>query len=132
MNEMELAAGDVTAHNSHGEPIMEVALVHYSYPPVIGGVESILRQHAALFARHGHAVPVLAGAGESDANAKVEIVPELMPTHPLCVTMAAELAAGAPGPAFAELQRRLLTLFAERFRSVDAVFVHNVFTMPFH
>ncbi len=129
---MELAAAPVTTHNSLGAPIMEVVLVHYSYPPVIGGVESILRQHAALFARHGHTVRVLAGAGESDPHASVTIVPELSSNHPLVVEMTAELAAGAPGPAFAELQRRLATSFTERFAGAGAVFLHNVLTMPFH
>jgi mannosylglucosylglycerate synthase len=111
---------------------MEVVLVHYSYPPVIGGVESILRQHAALFARRGHTVRVLAGTGESDLHATVELVPELSPTHPLVVEMAVELAAGSPGPAFAELQRRLATYFAESLAGTGVVFVHNLFTMPFH
>jgi glycosyltransferase involved in cell wall biosynthesis len=129
---MRLAWDGATAHNSHGAPVMEVVLVHYSYPPVIGGVESILRQHAVRFARHGHSVHVLAGAGESDAHATVEIVPELAATHPLGVDMVVELAAGAPGPAFGELQRRLVTFFTERLGGVGAVFVHNIFTMPFH
>ena len=129
---MELAADRASAHNSQASPLMEVVLVHYSYPPVIGGVESILRQHAALFARHGHTVRVLAGSGASDAGATVEVIPELAANHPLSVEMAAELAAGASGPAFAELQRRLATTFTERLHRADLVCVHNVFTMPFH
>ena len=52
---------------------MEVVLIHFSYAPVIGGVESILRQHAALFARGGHTVRVLAGGGASDLHATVEL-----------------------------------------------------------
>ena len=111
---------------------MEVVLIHYSYPPVIGGVESILRQHAAQFVRDGHSVVVLAGSGESDAHARVEIVPELAATHPLRAAMDCELAAGAPGPAFAELQRRLATFFTVRLAEVAVVIVHNVLTMPFH
>ena len=35
---------------------MRVALVHYSIPPVIGGVERILAEQARLFRRHGHEV----------------------------------------------------------------------------
>lgn len=111
---------------------MELILIHYSYSPVIGGVESILRQHAALFSRHGHAVTVLAGSGESDAGARVEVVPELMASHPLRDAMDRELAAGAPGPAFASLQRQLSTFFAVRLAKADIVFVHNLFTMAFH
>ncbi|OAI41891.1 hypothetical protein AYO41_05105 [Verrucomicrobia bacterium SCGC AG-212-E04] len=111
---------------------MEVVLIHYSYPPVIGGVEMILRQHAALFARAGHAVTVLVGSGESDTHARVELVPGLEAANPLHLAMDAELAAGAPGPAFADLQRSLATFFAVRLAGAGVVFVHNVFTMPFH
>jgi len=46
--------------------------------------------------------------------------------------MQAELADGNPGPAFAELQRRLATAFAERLCTAKIVCVHNMFTMPFH
>ena len=41
---------------------MNIAILHYAYTPVIGGVEFIMEQHAALFARHGYAVRVICGA----------------------------------------------------------------------
>jgi glycosyltransferase involved in cell wall biosynthesis len=45
---------------------MRVALVHYSAPPVIGGVEKILAAHAQLFREHGHEVKVISRSGEAD------------------------------------------------------------------
>jgi mannosylglucosylglycerate synthase len=35
---------------------MNVALLHYSAPPVVGGVESVLDHHARLMADDGHQV----------------------------------------------------------------------------
>jgi mannosylglucosylglycerate synthase len=35
---------------------MRIALVHYTAPPAIGGVERILAEHARLFQQHGHSV----------------------------------------------------------------------------
>ena len=40
-----------------------VALLHYTAPPVVGGVEQVLGQHARLLAEAGHAVRVVAGRG---------------------------------------------------------------------
>lgn len=45
---------------------MRLALVHYSAPPVIGGVERVLAQQAKLLSRHGHEVIVV--CGNSDAQ----------------------------------------------------------------
>ena len=42
---------------------MKIALLHYSVPPVVGGVESVLAQQARLMADAGHAVQVIAGRG---------------------------------------------------------------------
>ncbi len=109
-----------------------LAFVHFSYPPVIGGVETVLRAHARLLRERGHEVRVFCGRGDSDAQASVELVPELAPDHPLGAEMRAELAAGAPGVAFAELQRRLATYFTTRLRDFDVALLHNVLTMPFH
>jgi hypothetical protein len=43
--------------------VTSIALLHYSVPPVVGGVESVLAQHARLIAGAGHAVRALAGRG---------------------------------------------------------------------
>lgn len=36
-----------------------IALLHYTCPPVVGGVEEIIRQHASLFNRYKHHVKYL-------------------------------------------------------------------------
>ena len=41
-----------------------IALLHYSCPPVIGGVEMVVSQQASLFNSHSHDVTIFAGAGE--------------------------------------------------------------------
>lgn len=49
---------------------MRIAIVHYSAPPVVGGVESIVGAHADLFARHGHEVRTIARRGKPDITLK--------------------------------------------------------------
>ncbi|GAI26266.1 unnamed protein product, partial [marine sediment metagenome] len=49
-----------------------IALVHYSYPPVIGGVEFIMEAHAKQFAQAGHQVKIITGVGRSvEANISI-------------------------------------------------------------
>lgn len=42
---------------------MNLALIHYSAAPVIGGVERIIEEHARLFASHGHHVTIYCQRG---------------------------------------------------------------------
>lgn len=42
---------------------MKIGLLHYSSPPVIGGVEKILARHAELMLQQGHSVRVITGEG---------------------------------------------------------------------
>lgn len=45
---------------------MRVTLVHYSAPPIIGGVESVLGAHARLLRTAGHEVAIVARRGAPD------------------------------------------------------------------
>jgi len=60
-----------------------IALLHYSCPPVVGGVEEIVRQQASLFHRHYLTVKILAGSGGQFAHEyRVEINPLLGSRNP--------------------------------------------------
>ncbi|MEY4484902.1 MAG: hypothetical protein RL693_2354 [Verrucomicrobiota bacterium] len=53
---------------------MRIALVHYSAPPVIGGVERVLAQQAKILSRHGHEVIVVCGNKDAQVEgAEVQI-----------------------------------------------------------
>ena len=43
---------------------LRIGILHYSCPPVVGGVEEILSQHATILHRLGQHVSVLIGMGE--------------------------------------------------------------------
>jgi glycosyltransferase involved in cell wall biosynthesis len=45
---------------------MRITLVHYSAPPIVGGVESVLGAHARLFRLAGHDVSIVARRGAPD------------------------------------------------------------------
>ena len=88
---------------------MKIAIVHYTYAPVIGGVEIVIAEHARLFAEHGHEVTVICDRGaSSDPRIRVRLLPDARDA--------------------AELARALEEWLAPQ----DMVFLHNVTTMPFH
>jgi len=89
--------------------LVKIALIHYSYAPVIGGVEIVMAEHARLFADHGHEVTIICDHGKSeDRRIRLELLPD------------AEDAA--------ELARAL----EPRLANKDVIMIHNVATMPFH
>src|SRR3989344_7719508 len=55
-----------------------IALFHYTYPPVVGGVEIVIQQQAHLFAQRGFDTTVIVGKGFSrNPNIKLVVIPEL-------------------------------------------------------
>ena len=96
---------------------MRIALVHYTAPPVIGGVERIVAEQARVLAKHGHEVTVICGNADARVEAKrvqVWVIPELQDET------ANRSSDGAIG--------MLGTLMAEH----EVIIVHNLFTMPFN
>ena len=53
-----------------------IGILHYTCPPIVGGVELIMAQHARLLRAAGHGVRVLAGrGGRFRRDLRVELIP---------------------------------------------------------
>lgn len=83
---------------------MNIALLHYTTAPVVGGVERVMEEHARLFASHGHRVTVLCQRGGGPEAVRL---PEDLSVDALTAALRSALA------------------------GQDIVFLHNVLTMPF-
>ncbi len=86
---------------------MRLAIIHYSAPPVIGGVERVIAEQARALSRLGHQVTLI--CGNDDA----------------CVE-------GITVVQAQELNPQASATFAALLQEQDAVIVHNLFTMPFN
>ena len=63
---------------------MKIAIIHYTSWPVIGGVESVIRQHAQLMTRQGHEVAIICGEGAAfDKQIRTVAFRELNSQEPL-------------------------------------------------
>ena len=57
-----------------------VAILHYSAPPTIGGVELVIAEHVRLLAEAGYPLSVVAGRGAAESlpgAVPVRLVPEI-------------------------------------------------------
>ena len=106
---------------------MRIALLHYSSPPIVGGVESVLAHHARLMMKAGHEVCILAGRGEVfDERIKVRILPRLDSRHPDVMEVKEFLDIGKHTPAFEMLREQIRKELLEELKDYDVLIAHNV------
>ncbi len=106
---------------------MTIVLLHYSAPPVVGGVESVLAHQARLFAWHDHPVRILAGRGGPAVDGvPVVRLPELDSRHPKVLFVKRELDRGRVPALFAELRDRIADQLSAELADARVVIAHNV------
>jgi mannosylglucosylglycerate synthase len=106
---------------------MHIALLHYSVPPVVGGVESVLAHHARLLSAAGHTVHLFAARGDGlSADIPLIQLPLIDSRHPWVLTVKAALDRGEVPSDFelltAEITRDLQAVLTD----VDVLIAHNV------
>jgi len=111
---------------------LNIALIHYSCPPVVGGVEEIIRQQASLFHRYGHRVKVFVGKGAPfSEHCDVECHPLLgsgwFGGHALDSGSSTH-STPDPGPYVEKIHGFLRAVL----QGYDAAIAHNVLTMPYN
>ena len=104
-----------------------VALLHYSAPPIVGGVESVLGHHARLMADAGHDVCVVAGRGEqTDPRIPFVQIPMLDSRDPHVLSLKEKLDQGEIPPEFDEMVDLLTASLKDALDDIDVLIAHNV------
>ena len=110
-----------------------IALLHYTAPPIVGGVEAVLGAHARLFADAGHDVRIIAARGRSrDPRVELVKIPLADSRQARVVAIRRALAAGHTPPDFRRVAGELARDLAAALREVDLLIVHNVGSMSFN
>jgi len=112
---------------------MNVAFLHYAYPPAIGGVERVVEQQALLCAQHGHQVRVFARDGES-IHPNIQVIPTrlLQPDHPLTSAADRSLHDFRTNGAFETCVEAFCEYWKRMLQESDVFIVHNLLTMHFN
>lgn len=106
---------------------MNIALIHYAAPPVVGGVETVMARQAQLLFRAGHQVRILAGRGAAwDEHIPVQILPRLDSRHPQVLQIKASLDAGKVPGEFSQLVRQIEADLRQALAGTAVVIAHNV------
>jgi mannosylglucosylglycerate synthase len=111
------------------------AILHYSAPPVVGGVESVLYAQSQAFVEAGWPVAVVSGRGESSALPNgVEFVSilEMDTQHPSIIKIRSHLDQGEVPDDFDKTLRHLKSSLIHVLKNFDSVIVHNIFTKHFN
>ena len=106
---------------------MRVAILHYSVPPVVGGVESVIAHHARLMTADGHSVQLIAGRGASfGEDISLISLPLVDSQHPRVLEVKEQLACGDVTADFDSLRDELVAQLQTALSEVDILIAHNV------
>lgn len=106
---------------------MKIALLHYSAPPVVGGVEAVVAEHARRMAGAGHQVRILAGRGEPfDGRVALDVRPRLGSRAAEVLRVKSALDAGAIPPGFERLRAEIRDDLRAGLEGSGLLFAHNV------
>ena len=112
---------------------LRVGLLHYTAPPVAGGVEVVLGQQARLLADAGHHVRMIVGRGGSgDPRVEVVRVPLADTRHPAILAARASLDRGSIPSTFATLVATLAADLRSAVGDLDVLVAHNVCGLHFN
>lgn len=110
-----------------------VGILHFTCPPIVGGVELLIRQHAELLLSHGCTVRVLAGrGGQFDRRVTVSLLPALDSKYPALLAVNDELKTGAVSARFDALVDELTALLRTALAGLDVCIVHNALSLHFN
>jgi glycosyltransferase involved in cell wall biosynthesis len=102
-----------------------IALLHFSGPPGIGGVETILQQQALHLTQQGCRIRIIAGSG-SISTIDHHIEPLFSSTHPRVLHVKAQLDTGHVTDDFRTLERDILTALRAALTDCEVCIAHNV------
>ncbi|HJS20347.1 MAG TPA: glycosyltransferase [Anaerolineales bacterium] len=106
---------------------MKIVLLHYSVPPVVGGVESVVGHHARLMAEAGHEVCIVAGRGDqTEERVGFVEIPLADSRHSVVASIKEELDQGKVPDEFAERVEELAEALWEVVSDADCLVAHNV------
>jgi glycosyltransferase involved in cell wall biosynthesis len=112
---------------------MNIAILHYSVPPIVGGVESVIAHHAQLMSANGHSVRLIAARGESlsaggsaSEQIPLTIIPLADSRHSRVTIMKDQLDRGEVTKEFESLRNELAEQLKVVLTGVDILIAHNI------
>ncbi len=109
----------------------KIAILHYAYPPNIGGVERLIKEQANILADLGHDVLILTGSGEEN-NKKIKIVTadRLQSVLVLDPDLYKKIVEdGIIDNQFYDLASKIKTVLDQNLEDRETIIIHNMLTL---
>ena len=109
---------------------MRIGLLHYSGPPIVGGVEQTLHYHSLCLTDMGFPTHLIVGQGGMfDDRIPVEVLPEMFSKNKTVLAVKEELDLGHRTDNFDTLQSVIQSQLEAALQNVSTLIVHNVITL---
>jgi glycosyltransferase involved in cell wall biosynthesis len=115
--------------------LSRVAILHYTSPPVVGGVEAVILAHTRALVSAGYGVTIITGRGSArqfPAQTRFVLLPEIDSLHPKVAQQNKLLEAGQIPADFAEFTNQIVQALRSLITSFENVIIHNVMTKHFN
>ena len=112
-----------------------IVILHYTAPPIVGGVEAVMEEQGRLFKQAGFPVLLVAGRRDGARGAvtdDVSIIPEIDSESPEYLNLKPSIDAGRPSLEFADLQARIERALTQELQPTDIAIVHNALNTHFN
>ncbi|MBW1862675.1 MAG: glycosyltransferase family 4 protein [Deltaproteobacteria bacterium] len=109
-----------------------IGILHYSCPPVVGGVEEVLSQHALILHRLGQSISILAGMGEVYTDLFPVRIEPLLGSKNVSMNKAHEQSRNGDHKLLKRLTNRVYQTLQDWAQDLDVILAHNVLHMPFN
>jgi glycosyltransferase involved in cell wall biosynthesis len=111
--------------------LKQLIIVHFTLPPIVGGVENMIGPQAEVFAKHGYLVTLLAGDGRIEGdNVKTSIIPDLNPTSPHIQKIQRILKLGSLPEDYEYRLQNLQKKIETQVGDIETIIIHNLMSMP--
>jgi mannosylglucosylglycerate synthase len=118
-----------------GPSLPRIIILHYTAPPIVGGVEAVMAEQGRLFRQAGFPVLMVAGRQDSARQSVADdvlIIPGIDSESPEYLNLKPSIDAGKPSPEFSELQGRIEQALIQELQPTDIVIVHNALSTHFN
>jgi len=106
---------------------MKIGILHYSSPPIVGGVESVIADHARLMTKAGHHVTILTGRGKSfEKQIPIRVIPRLDSRHAEVMHVKSQLDEGLCQEPFEILKSKIKNDLIKELDQLDVLIAHNI------
>jgi glycosyltransferase involved in cell wall biosynthesis len=113
----------------------QVGIIHYTAPPVIGGVEAVMQAHMSMLLEHGYQVTLICGRGDAahiPEGVRSVLIPEIDSLHPQAAEINRHLEQGVVPGNFEDFSQRIYQQLEPLVGEMDDLIVHNILTKHFN